>query len=107
MALRVRAHRRRERFRGFGYLRNLGPGLVTGASDDDPSGIGTYSQVGAAFRFGLLWTALVCLPLAVAVQETAARLGLVTGDGLAKLIRRRFPRWVLVGSVSVVVAANV
>jgi NRAMP (natural resistance-associated macrophage protein)-like metal ion transporter len=92
---------------GFGYFNRLGPGLITGASDDDPSGIGTYSQVGAAFRFGLLWTALVCLPLASAVQEVAARLGLVTGHGLAALIRRRFPRVVLYGAVSLVVGANV
>jgi NRAMP (natural resistance-associated macrophage protein)-like metal ion transporter len=100
-------HPRRKRLVGFGYFKRLGPGLVTGASDDDPSGIGTYSQVGAAFRFGLLWTALVCLPLASAVQEVAARLGLVTGKGLAALIRARFPRVVLYGAVSLVVGANV
>jgi NRAMP (natural resistance-associated macrophage protein)-like metal ion transporter len=103
----LRHHPRRRRLSGFGYFKRLGPGLVTGASDDDPSGIGTYSQVGAAFRFGLLWTAVVCLPLASAVQEVAARLGLVTGQGLAALIRRRFPRIVLYGAVSLVVAANV
>jgi Mn2+/Fe2+ NRAMP family transporter len=102
-----RHHPHRKRLVGFGYLRRLGPGLVTGASDDDPSGIGTYSQVGAAFRFGLLWTALVCLPLASAVQEVAARLGLVTGKGLAALIRVKFPRVVLYGAVSLVVGANV
>src|SRR5438876_12263004 len=89
------------------FIKRLGPGLVTGASDDDPSGIGTYSQVGAAFRFSLLWTALVCLPLASAVQEVAARLGLVTGRGLAALIRGRFSRVVLYGAVSLVVGANV
>ena len=65
---------------------------MTGAADDDPSGIGTYSQVGAAFGFGLLWTALATLPLAIAVQETTARLGLVTGKGLAALIRQHFAR---------------
>jgi NRAMP (natural resistance-associated macrophage protein)-like metal ion transporter len=91
---------------GFGYFRGLGPGLVTGASDDDPSGIGTYSQAGAAFGFGLLWTAWITLPLAAAVQETAARLGLVTGHGLATLIKLRFPRWVLFGSVTLVAVAN-
>src|SRR5438093_3830039 len=100
-------HRRRRHLRGFGYFKRLGPGLVTGASDDDPSGIGTYSQVGAGFGFGLLWTALVSLPLAAAVQETAARLGLVTGKGLAALIKGRFPRWVLYGSVLLVCVANV
>jgi NRAMP (natural resistance-associated macrophage protein)-like metal ion transporter len=107
MALRVRAHRRRDQVRGFGYLRNLGPGIITGASDDDPSGIGTYSQVGAAFRFGFLWTALFTLPMAAAVQETAARLGLATGKGLSTLIGERFPRWVLVSSVCLVAVANV
>src|SRR3970282_765911 len=84
----------------------FGPGLVTGASDDDPSGIGTYSQAGAAFGFGLLWTAWITLPLAIAVQETAARLGLVTGRGLAALIKERFPRWVRSGAVALVPGAN-
>jgi NRAMP (natural resistance-associated macrophage protein)-like metal ion transporter len=92
--------------RGAGYWRRLGPGIVTGAADDDPSGIGTYSQVGAAFGFGLLWTALATLPLAIAVQETTARLGLVTGKGLAALIRERFARPVLLGAVILVAVAN-
>jgi NRAMP (natural resistance-associated macrophage protein)-like metal ion transporter len=92
--------------RGPGYFKRLGPGIVTGAADDDPSGIGTYSQVGAAFGFGLLWTTLVTLPLAIAVQEATARLGLVTGRGLAALLRERFPRPVLMGAVTLVAAAN-
>src|ERR671923_103338 len=92
--------------RGPGYFKRLGPGIVTGAADDDPSGIGTYSQVGAAFGLGLLWTTLATLPLAIAVQETTARLGLVTGKGLAALIRERFARPVLVGAVALVAAAN-
>jgi NRAMP (natural resistance-associated macrophage protein)-like metal ion transporter len=79
---------------------------VTGASDDDPSGIGTYSQAGAAFGFGLLWTAWITLPLAAAVQEVAGRLGLVSGHGLAALIKMRFPRWVLFGAVALVAVAN-
>jgi NRAMP (natural resistance-associated macrophage protein)-like metal ion transporter len=79
---------------------------VTGASDDDPSGIGTYSQAGAAFGYGLLWTTWITLPLAAAVQETAARLGLVTGHGLATLIKLRFPRGVLIGAVTLVAVAN-
>jgi NRAMP (natural resistance-associated macrophage protein)-like metal ion transporter len=79
---------------------------VTGASDDDPSGIGTYSQTGAAFGYGLLWTTWITLPLAAAVQETAARLGLVTGHGLATLIKLRFPRGVLIGAVTLVAVAN-
>ena len=102
-----RAHRwRRSQLRGPGYFKRLGPGIVTGAADDDPSGIGTYSQVGAAFGFGLLWTTLATLPLAIAVQEATARLGLVTGKGLAALLRERFPRPVLVGAVLLVAVAN-
>jgi Mn2+/Fe2+ NRAMP family transporter len=79
---------------------------VTGAADDDPSGIGTYSQVGAAFGFTLLWSTLVALPLAIAVQEATARLGLSSGQGLATLIKREFPKWVLYIAVVLVVAAN-
>jgi NRAMP (natural resistance-associated macrophage protein)-like metal ion transporter len=92
--------------RGAGYWKRLGPGIVTGAADDDPSGIGTYSQVGATFGFGLLWTTLATLPLAIAVQEATARLGLVTGKGLAALIRERFARPVLLGAVILVAVAN-
>ena len=106
VATRTGHHPHRHTLRGFGYFRRLGPGLVTGASDDDPSGIGTYSQAGAAFGFGLLWTAGITLPLAAAVQETAGRLGLVTGQGLAALIKERFPRWVLFGAVTLVAVAN-
>jgi Mn2+/Fe2+ NRAMP family transporter len=92
--------------RGHGYFKRLGPGIVTGAADDDPSGIGTYSQVGAAHGLTLLWTAPFLLPLAVGVQEATARLGLVTGKGLGTLIRERFPRWVLVGAVVLLASAN-
>lgn len=92
--------------RARGYFKRLGPGLVTGAADDDPAGIGTYSQVGATFRFDLLWTALVSLPLAAAVVELSARLGLVTGKGLAAVIRDRFPRLVVYPILALVVAAN-
>lgn len=99
-------HRHRDRLHGTGYFRRIGPGLVTGAADDDPSGIGTYSQVGAASGFHLLWTAVFALPLAAAVQEATARLGLVTGRGLASLIKSRFPRWVLGIAVLLVAAAN-
>jgi NRAMP (natural resistance-associated macrophage protein)-like metal ion transporter len=81
--------------------------VVTGAADDDPSGIGTYSQVGATFGFGLLWLAPFTLPLAAAVQETAGRLGLTTGHGLATSIARRFPRPVLWFAVALVCVANV
>ena len=102
-----RHHAARARLHGFGYFRKLGPGFVTGAADDDPAGIGTYSQVGATFRFDLLWTALISLPLASAVQETAARLGLVSGRGLMSLIKKRFPRPVLWLAAALVVGANV
>ena len=81
-------HPRRRSLRGFGYFSRVGPAIVTGAADDDPSGIGTYSQVGAAFGFGFLWTAVVTLPLAAAVQEVSARIGLTTGGGLATALKR-------------------
>jgi NRAMP (natural resistance-associated macrophage protein)-like metal ion transporter len=99
-------HRRRRSLRGHGYFKRLGPGIVTGAADDDPSGIATYSQVGAAQGLSLLWMAPFLLPLAVGVQESTARLGLVTGKGLGTLIRERFPRWVLVGAVVLIASAN-
>src|SRR3712207_1497891 len=86
------AERRRPRLRGYGYFKGFGPGLVTGAADDDPSGIGTYSQVGATLRFDLLWTCLISLPLTMAVMELAARMGLVTDRGLAAIVRERFAR---------------
>src|SRR5258708_1730079 len=76
-------------------VRVLGPGLITGASDDDPSGIGTYSQVGSQFGYGLLWTALFTLPLMVAVQEMCARIALHTGVGLGVSLRRKYPRWLV------------
>ena len=99
-------HRRRRRFRGHGYFKRLGPGLVTGAADDDPSGIGTYSQVGAEFGLGLAWSALYVAPFAVAVQEMAARLGITRGKGLSTLLRERFPRPVLYFAVALVAFAN-
>ena len=105
---RVKREHHRSRFdiRGRGYFHRLGPGIVTGAADDDPSGIGTYSQAGAQAGFGLLWTAPWLLPLAFATQEACARLALVTGKGLAAIIRERMPRWVLVIAVLLVAIAN-
>lgn len=97
---------RRHRLRGHGYFSRLGPGLVTGAADDDPSGIGTYSQVGAEFGTRLLWSTLAVAPMAAAVQETAARLGLVTGRGLAALIRDRFAKPVLYLALALTLVAN-
>src|ERR671922_1691547 len=105
-APRLLHHRRRRQLRGHGYFKRLGPGIITGAADDDPSGIGTYSQVGAAYGLGLLWSTLATLPLAIAVQEATARLGLVTGKGLAALIRERFARPVLLAAVILVAVAN-
>lgn len=87
-------------------LRILGPGLVTGAADDDPSGIATYSQAGAQFGFGTLWTMLLTFPLMVAVQDACMRIGAVTGKGLAAIVRERYPKWVLYPIVLLVVAAN-
>lgn len=99
-------HPNRRRVRGYGYFSRLGPGIITGAADDDPSGIGTYSQVGAQAGNQLLWTAPVLLPLAYAVQEASARIALVTGQGLASVIRQRFPRAVLTICVMLVIVAN-
>ena len=72
------------------YAKALGPGLITGASDDDPSGIATYAQSGAQFQYGLVWAALVTWPLMSAVQEVCDRTALSTGKGLGELIRARF-----------------
>lgn len=88
-------------------LRRLGPGLITGASDDDPSGIATYSQVGAQFGFGMLWTMLFSYPLMAAIQEISARIGRVTGAGIAGNIRRHYAKPVLFGVVALLFAANV
>src|SRR5438128_587737 len=97
--------REKRAFRRF--FSNLGPGLITGAADDDPSGISTYSVAGAAFGYLPLWTALFSFPLMAAVQLMCARLGLVTGLGLAGVIRRRYSRWVLWGACALLVVANV
>ena len=85
----------------------LGPGLITGVADDDPSGIGTYSVTGAQFGYGLLWLTPVCIPLMIAVQEMCGRIGIVTGSGLASVIKGHYPRWLLYGAVSMLVGANV
>jgi len=77
------------------FWKRLGPGLVTGASDDDPSGIATYSQAGAVHGTQLLWTAVVTYPLMVAVQEMCARIGIVTGRGLMGVIREHYPQWLV------------
>ena len=89
-----------------GFWRTLGPGLVTGAADDDPSGIATYSQTGAQFGYGQLWTALWMLPLMTAVQEACARIGLVTGKGITTIVKERYSKTVLYLVVGLVVGAN-
>src|SRR5262245_34423428 len=86
---RPRGHPRALPDRGR-WLRILGPGLITGAADDDPSGIGTYSQAGAAFGTGLLWMALYMLPLMIAVQEMCGRIGIVTGRGIASIVKSHY-----------------
>src|SRR5580704_2119523 len=89
------------------FFQKLGPGLITGASDDDPSGIGTYSQVGAQFGYALLWTMLLTYPLMAAIQEISARVGRVTGLGIAANLRKNYPRPLLYGVLFVVAVANV
>lgn len=87
-------------------VRNVGPGIITGASDDDPSGIATYSIAGASFGYGLLWVALITIPMMIAVQEMCARIGTVSGKGLIASMRRVMPAWVVRTLVGLVVAAN-
>jgi Mn2+/Fe2+ NRAMP family transporter len=87
-------------------LRYLGPGLITGASDDDPSGIATYSQAGAQFGFALGWTMIVTWPLMVSIQLISARIGRTTGHGIAGVLRRYCPNWLLIGIVSLLLIAN-
>jgi NRAMP (natural resistance-associated macrophage protein)-like metal ion transporter len=84
----------------------MGPGLITGASDDDPSGIATYSQVGAQFGYGLAWTLILSYPLMAAIQEISARIGRVTGYGIAGNLRRHYPLWLSSGIVSLLLGAN-
>jgi NRAMP (natural resistance-associated macrophage protein)-like metal ion transporter len=90
-----------------GFFEQLGPGLITGAADDDPSGIATYSVTGASFGYGPLWTALFSFPLMLGVQLMCARLGMVTGRGLAAVIRRRYSRPVLWFACTLLTVANV
>ena len=86
---------------------SLGPGLITGAADDDPSGIATYSQVGAQFGMGMLWTMLFSFPLMAAMQEICARLGRITGAGIAANLRKHYPRPILLGGVALLCLANI
>jgi NRAMP (natural resistance-associated macrophage protein)-like metal ion transporter len=87
-------------------IRILGPGFVSGAADNDPAGIATYTQAGAQFGYGQLWTALFALPLLIAVQEACARIGAVTGKGLAALIKEHYSAHVLYAAVSIILITN-
>src|SRR5881628_2267283 len=89
-----------------GFFRSLGPGLVTGAADDDPSGIGTHSQIGAEFGYGLAWTFVLSFPLMVVIQEVAADIGRITGVGIARNLKRHYPS-ALWPMVTLLLIANV
>ena len=89
------------------WLKKLGPGLITGAADDDPSGIATYSQAGAQFGFNMLWTVLFTYPLMVGIQVVSARIGRVTGHSLATNIRKHYPAWLLYSIVGLLLIANI
>src|SRR3984957_10532690 len=91
----------------IGFLAKLGPGLITGASDDDPSGIATYSQVGAQFGFSMCWVMLFTFPLMAAIQEISGRIGRVTGQGIAGNIRAHYSKPLLRGIVGLLLVANI
>ena len=87
-------------------LKQLGPGLVTGAADDDPSGIASYSQAGAQFGYAMLWSVFFTTPLMIGIQIVSARIGRVTGHGLAANIREHYPKWLLYSVISLLLFAN-
>ena len=89
-----------------GFASRLGPGLITGAADDDPSGIATYSQAGAQFRFALVWTLFLTMPLMIGIQMLSARIGWITSEGLAANINKMCPRWLTMGLIGLLVVAN-
>ncbi len=102
----VRLLRKVAKVAGDSRVKQLGPGLITGAADDDPSGIATYSQAGAQFGYSMLWTVLLTYPLMVSIQMVSARLGCITGRGLAANVKAVFPRPVLYGIVGLLLVAN-
>jgi len=104
--LRIRAQKPKDRTKATPLWSRLGAGLITGAADDDPSGIATYSQVGARFGYSILWTTIITFPLMVGIQIVSARIGRVTGRGLAGNIRRYYPRWIVYGVVILLLVAN-
>ena len=105
-AARIARYRARRRPAPKGLLDRLGPGLITGASDDDPSGIATYSQAGAQFGYAMCWVMLFCFPLMAAIQEISARIGRVTGQGIAGNIRAHYSPWLLRAIVGLLLGAN-
>src|SRR5665213_2934640 len=105
MAIKEKPKRKQNKFKKF--LSILGPGLTTGAADDDPSGIATYSQTGAQFGYGQLWTALYMLPLMMGVQEACARIGMVTGKGITSIVKENYNKKLVYSVVAIVVIANV
>src|SRR6202161_4490002 len=107
LAGRIAIHRAPRKPPGKGLLTALGPGLITGASDDDPSGIATYSQVGAQFGFSMCWVMLFTFPLMAAIQEISGRIGRVTGQGIAGNIRQHYPKLLLRVIVLLLLAANI
>jgi NRAMP (natural resistance-associated macrophage protein)-like metal ion transporter len=102
----VSARKKPEKKTFFSIMKMIGPGLVTGAADDDPSGIATYSQTGAQFGYGQLWTVIFMLPLMIAVQEACARIGAVTGKGIAAVVRDSYSKWILYPMVILIIVAN-
>ena len=107
MASRKRAQKKPSKNEGQeSFLQRLGPGLITGASDDDPSGIGTYSQAGAQIGFGIGWTMLITYPLMAAIQEISGRIGRVTGHGIAGNVCRNFPAPVIWSLIVLLFVAN-
>src|SRR5438045_7847979 len=100
----ARVARKKNSFKRF--VRALGPGLITGASDDDPSGIGTYTTAGASLGLATLWTALMTLPMMAAVQFICAKIGMVSGMGLAGVLRNYYPRWLVLGTIVLLLVAN-
>src|SRR6266446_6429957 len=103
-ALESRVERERNPIKRFLML--LGPGLITGASDDDPSGIGTYTTAGASLGFAMLWTAILTLPMMAAVQFICAKIGMVSGMGLAGALRKHYPNWLVYSAISLLLIAN-
>ncbi len=88
-------------------LQKIGPGFITGAADDDPSGIGTYTQVGAQFGYSMIWTAIFTFPLMYNIQEMVSRIAMVSGQGVTSLAKKYFPRWVVIIFIGLIAIANI